>query len=41
MKNFSNSFNCNLSILTNGEHYFHTGEQLDYYKEWLNKLIKY
>jgi esterase/lipase len=41
MKNFSNSFNCNLSILTNGEHYFHTDEQLEYYKEWLNKLIKY
>lgn len=41
MKTFSNSFNCNLSILTNGEHYFHTDEQLEYYKEWLNKLIKY
>ena len=41
MKNFSNSFNCNLSILTNGEHYFHTDEQLEYYKEWLNRLIKY
>lgn len=41
MKNFSNGFNCNLSILTNGEHYFHTDEQLEYYKEWLNKLIKY
>ena len=41
IRNFSNSFNCNLSILTNGEHYFHTGEQLDYYKEWLKKLIKH
>ena len=41
MKNFSNSFNCNLSILTNGEHYFHTDEQLESYKEWLNRLIKY
>ena len=41
LKNFSNSFNCNLSILTNGEHYFHTDEQLEYYKEWLKKLIKY
>ena len=40
IQDFSNSFNCKLSILENGEHYFHTEEQLDYYKNWLNKIIK-
>lgn len=39
IKNFSSNFNCNLSILENGEHYFHTEEQLKFYKEWLNKVI--
>jgi len=36
---FSNKFNCHLSILEKGEHYFHTGEQLDYYKKWLCHTI--
>ena len=40
IKNFSNKFNCDLSILNEGEHYFHTEEQLKFYKEWLNKVIK-
>lgn len=40
VKNFSNHFNCKLSILKDGEHYFHTNEQLNYYKDWLNKIIK-
>ncbi len=39
IKKFSNKFNCDLSILENGEHYFHTEEQLKFYKEWLNKVI--
>ena len=38
IKDFSNKFNCELSILENGEHYFHTEEQLDYYKKWLDKI---
>ena len=36
---FSNKFNCNLFILENGEHYFHTDEQLNYYKNWLDKTV--
>ena len=40
IKDFCNKFNCELSILENGEHYFHTEEQLNYYKDWLNKVIK-
>ena len=39
IKNFSKKFNCNLEILSNGEHYFHTEKQLSYYKTWLNKNI--
>ena len=39
IKNFSNNFNCDLSILDGGEHYFHTEEQLKFYKEWLSKVI--
>ena len=38
IKNFSNKLNCDLTILENGEHYFHTEEQLKFYKEWLEKL---
>lgn len=38
IKNFSNKFNCDLTILENGEHYFHTEEQLKFYKKWLEKL---
>ena len=40
IKKFSDDFNCKLSILENGEHYFHTDEQLNYYKNWLTKIIK-
>ena len=39
IKNFSNNFNCDLSILDGGENYFHTEEQLKFYKEWLSKVI--
>ena len=40
IKDFCNRFNCNLEILENGEHYFHTEEQLNYYEKWLEKIIK-
>ncbi len=39
IKDFVDKFNCNLSILENGEHYFHTEEQLEYYKNWLYNSI--
>lgn len=39
IKKFANQFNCKLSILEGGEHYFHTEEQLNCYKNWLNKII--
>ena len=40
IKFFCNRFKCDLSILENGEHFFHTEEQLAYYKNWLDKIIK-
>lgn len=40
IKNFSSEFNCDLTILKNGEHYFHTEEQLNFYNDWLDKIIK-
>jgi len=36
---FSKKFNCKLEILENGEHFFHTKGQLDYYGNWLEKNI--
>ena len=39
IKNFANNFNCKLSILENGEHYFHKKEQLSYYKNWLDIAV--
>ena len=40
IERFVKDFNCNLTVLENGEHYFHTDEQLNYYKNWLDKIIK-
>ena len=39
IKDFCNKFHCELSILENGEHYFHTEEQLNSYKDWIDKTI--
>ncbi|MBR3255837.1 MAG: alpha/beta hydrolase [Clostridia bacterium] len=39
IKDFCNNFNCSLSILENGEHYFHTEEQLKLYGNWIDKTI--
>ncbi len=39
IKDFCDKFSCNLSVLEEGEHYFHTEEQLIYYRNWLDKII--
>lgn len=39
IKDFANRFNCNLSIVENCEHYFHTEEQLNLYEKWLSKIV--
>lgn len=40
IRSFVNDFNCKLSILEGGEHYFHTKEQLEYYKNWLDEVVR-
>jgi esterase/lipase len=32
---FSNRFNCKIEIMKEGEHYFHTPEQIKYLNDWL------
>ena len=36
---FTKKFNCDLQILDQGEHFFHTREQLDYFQEWLRRKL--
>ncbi|TQR40547.1 alpha/beta hydrolase [Paenibacillus popilliae] len=36
---FNKRFNCNLQVMENGEHYFHTEEQLQVFRQWLKKHI--
>lgn len=40
IKRFSDKFSCDLTILENGEHFFHLPEQLTFYQAWLKKKIK-
>lgn len=40
IEQFASDFGCDLSILAGGEHYFHTEEQLEYYKQWIEKCLK-
>jgi len=39
IKDFCNKYDCKLSVLENGEHFFHTERQLSFYKKWLNEII--
>ncbi|EJO5348677.1 alpha/beta hydrolase [Clostridium botulinum] len=36
---FVQSFNCDLEVMENGEHYFHTEEQLQFFRQWVKKHI--
>ena len=39
LDNFSKHFGCDVTVLTLGEHYFHTEKQLHFLDEWLDKHI--
>lgn len=39
IKDFSDRQNAELTILENGEHYFHTSEQLHAFEMWLNGIL--
>jgi esterase/lipase len=36
---FAKHFDCALQVMENGEHYFHTEEQLQFFRKWLKKHI--
>ncbi|MGI9859674.1 alpha/beta hydrolase [Vibrio vulnificus] len=36
---FSKQFNCDLEVIENGEHYFHTKEQLTSFRLWLKESL--
>lgn len=36
---FANQFKCDLVVMEDGEHYFHTDEQLDFFRQWLKDQI--
>ena len=40
MTNFVNKTNSRLTIMKNGEHYFHTEEQMNFLDNWFSKFIK-
>ena len=39
VKAFADKFGCTLKILENGEHYFHTEEQLAFFRQWLKNTL--
>lgn len=40
ISSFVDEFKCSLDVLENGEHYFHTAEQLEFYRQWLKRSLK-
>lgn len=37
---FTKQFNCNLEVMEQGEHYFHTEEQLQFLRHWVNMKLQ-
>lgn len=35
---FTQKFSCDLTVMENGEHWFHTQQQLEVLKNWVNKI---
>ena len=40
VKNFAQQFGCTLNIMKNGEHWFHTPQQLDYLRSWIKSAVE-
>lgn len=38
--NFANDVNAELTIMQNGEHWFHTAEQMAFLDDWIRGLLK-
>lgn len=39
VSSFTKRFNCDLQVMEHGEHYFHSKEQLQFFRNWLEKNI--
>lgn len=39
MKNFANKINANMTVMNNGEHWFHTDEQMNFLDNWFKKFM--
>jgi surfactin synthase thioesterase subunit len=39
ISDFTDKFTCNLEVMEDGEHFFHTEEQMSYYRNWLEKSL--
>ena len=39
VRNFCDKFNCHLSQMKNGEHFFHTPDQLAFFRNWLRNNL--
>ena len=39
VEHFAQRFGCKLTVLQDGEHYFHTPEQLAFYEAWLEEAL--
>lgn len=39
LDSFIEKYNCEINILTEGEHYFHTIYQLEYLENWIRKVL--
>ena len=39
IESFSQKFNCNLTVMENGEHWFHTPEQLEVLNAWVKRNV--
>ena len=39
VEGFAKGFGCDLQVMEGGEHYFHTEEQLRFFRQWLKKQL--
>ncbi|MGE4213641.1 MAG: alpha/beta hydrolase [Anaerotignaceae bacterium] len=39
VSSFAKKFNCGLEVMENGEHYFHTPEQLNFFRQWVKSHL--
>lgn len=40
VSDFVKRFKCDLKVMENGEHYFHTEEQLEFFRQWIKVILK-